>query len=184
MEFERQLIPDIFLIKPKIFSDMRGYFTETFRKDLLELELGYKINFIQENESKSSRGVLRGLHFQLPPFAQAKLVRVSEGRVLDIAVDIRKSSPSFGQHVALELSAKNKKQLFVPRGFAHGFIVLSDTATFTYKVDNCYAPDHDRGIAFDDKSLAINWQLPFELFKLSAKDRCHPTLSNAKDILG
>ena len=184
MKFSSLSIPGLILVELNIHGDNRGYFAETFRQDLLEKATGYKVDFIQENESKSTKGVLRGLHYQLPPYTQAKLVRVTEGAVLDVVLDIRKSSPSFGQHVALELSAKNKKQLFVPRGFAHGFIVLSDSATFTYKVDNCYAPDHDRGIAYDDKSLAINWQLPFELFKLSAKDRCHPTLSDAKDILG
>jgi dTDP-4-dehydrorhamnose 3,5-epimerase len=182
MEFERQLIPDIFLIKPKIFSDMRGYFTETFRKDLLELELGYKINFIQENESKSSRGVLRGLHFQLPPFAQAKLVRVSEGRVLDIAVDIRKSSPSFGMHIAVELSEDNKHQVFIPHGFAHGFVVLSDFATLTYKVDNFYSSQHERGVSFDDTSLEIDWQLDSNQLILSSKDKEHPFLSDSIEL--
>jgi dTDP-4-dehydrorhamnose 3,5-epimerase len=182
MEFERQLIPDILLIKPKIFSDMRGYFSETFRKDLLELELGYKINFIQENESKSSRGVLRGLHFQLPPFAQAKLVRVSEGRVLDVAVDIRKSSPSFGMHITVELSEDNKHQVFIPHGFAHGFVVLSDFATLTYKVDNFYSSQHERGVSFDDTSLEIDWQLDSNQLILSSKDKEHPFLSDSIEL--
>ena len=182
MQFERQLIPDIFLIKPKIFSDNRGYFTETFRQDLLERELGYKINFIQENESKSSRGVLRGLHFQLPPFAQAKLVRVSEGRVLDVAVDIRKSSPSFGMHITVELSEDNKHQVFIPHGFAHGFVVLSDFATLTYKVDNFYSSQHERGVSFDDTSLEIDWQLDSNQLILSSKDKEHPFLSDSIEL--
>jgi dTDP-4-dehydrorhamnose 3,5-epimerase len=182
MEFERQLIPDIFLIKPKIFSDKRGYFTETFRQDLLELELGYKINFIQENESKSSKGVLRGLHYQIPPFSQSKLVRVIEGRVLDVAVDIRTDSSTFGQHVALELSDSNKYQVFIPHGFAHGFIVLSDFAVFNYKVDNFYSPDHDYGIAFNDKNLGIDWQLDSNQLILSVKDKEHPFLSDSIEL--
>ena len=163
-------------------DDDRGYFFETFRQDLFEDAIGYKINFVQDNESKSLKGVLRGLHYQLSPYAQAKLVRVIEGSVLDVAVDIRKSSPTFGQHVAVELTAENKHQLFVPHGFAHGFIVLSDSATFAYKVDNYYAPEQDRGIAFNDKELAIDWQLPLEILQLSDKDKTHPSLANAKDL--
>lgn len=170
------------LIKPTVHGDKRGYFVETFRQDLFEKAIGYQVNFIQDNESKSTHGVLRGLHYQLPPYTQAKLVRVIEGSVLDVAVDIRKSSPTFGQHVALELTAENKHQLFVPHGFAHGFIVLSDSATFTYKVDNYYAPKHDRGIAFDDAKLDINWRLTSEAFQLSDKDRNHPNLSDALDL--
>ena len=126
--------------------------------------------------------MLRGLHYQLPPYTQAKLVRVIEGSVLDVAVDIRKSSPTFGQHVSLELTAQNKHQLFVPYGFAHGFVVLSESATFAYKVDNYYAPEHDRGITFDDKELKINWKLSAEELKLSDKDKTHPTLENTKDL--
>ena len=182
MEFERQLIPDIFLIKPKIFSDKRGYFTETFRQDLLELELGYKINFIQENESKSSRGVLRGLHYQIPPFSQAKLVRVIEGRVLDVAVDIRTNSATFGQFVSIELSDVNKYQVFIPHGFAHGFIVLSNYAVFNYKVDNFYSPDHDRGIAFNDTNLGIDWQIPSNEIIVSKKDSNQPLLSDNNQL--
>jgi dTDP-4-dehydrorhamnose 3,5-epimerase len=165
-----------------VHDDDRGYFFETFRQDLFEDAIGYKINFVQDNESKSLKGVLRGLHYQLSPYAQAKLVRVIEGSVLDVAVDIRKSSPTFGQHVAVELTAENKHQLFVPHGFAHGFIVLSDSATFAYKVDNYYAPEQDRGIAFNDKELAIDWQLPLEILQLSDKDKTHPSLANAKDL--
>ena len=182
MKFTSQSIPDVVLIEPTVHGDHRGYFTETFRQDLFEEAVGYQVNFIQDNESKSTKGVLRGLHYQLPPYTQAKLVRVIEGSVLDVAVDIRKSSPTFGQHVAVELTAENKHQLFVPYGFAHGFVVLSDSATFAYKVDNYYAPDHDRGIAFDDKDLAIDWQLPLEILQLSDKDKAYPALANAKDL--
>ena len=182
MKFIPQSIPDALLIEPIVHRDKRGYFVETFRQDMLDQALGYKINFIQDNESKSTRGVLRGLHYQLPPYTQAKLVRVIEGSVLDVAVDIRKSSPTFGQHVAVELTAENKRQLFVPHGFAHGFVVLSDSATFAYKVDNYYAPEHDRGIAFNDKDLAIGWQLPLELLQLSDKDKTHPALADTEDL--
>jgi dTDP-4-dehydrorhamnose 3,5-epimerase len=177
-----QSIEDVILIEPTPHGDDRGYFVETFRQDLLEETIGYKINFVQDNESKSIKGVLRGLHYQLPPYTQAKLVRVIEGSVLDVAVDIRKSSPTFGQHVSLELTAQNKHQLFVPHGFAHGFVVLSDSATFTYKVDNYYAPEHDRGIAFDDEQLKINWQLSAEELQLSDKDKTHPILESTKDL--
>jgi dTDP-4-dehydrorhamnose 3,5-epimerase len=170
------------LIEPTLHGDSRGYFLETFRQDLFKESVGYQVNFIQDNESKSTKGVLRGLHYQLPPYAQAKLVRVIEGSVLDVAVDIRKSSPTFGQHVAVELTSDNKHQLFVPHGFAHGFVVLSDSVTFVYKVDNYYAPEHDRGIAFDDAKLDIDWKLPLELLQLSDKDKAHPTLANAKDL--
>jgi dTDP-4-dehydrorhamnose 3,5-epimerase len=139
------------------------------------------VNFIQDSESKSVKGVLRGLHYQLPPYSQNKLVRVIEGSVLDIAVDIRKSSSTFGQHVAVELTENNKHQLFIPQGFAHGFVVLSDTATLAYKVDNYYAQDHDRGIAFDDEQLAIDWRLPKNDLQLSDKDKNHPNLSDTND---
>jgi dTDP-4-dehydrorhamnose 3,5-epimerase len=182
LKFTPQSIPDVVLIEPTVHGDNRGYFIETFKQDLFEEAVGYQVNFIQDNESKSAKGVLRGLHYQLPPYTQAKLVRVIEGSVLDVAVDIRKSSPTFGQHVAVELTAKNKHQLFVPHGFAHGFIVLSDSATFAYKVDNYYAPKHDRGIAFDDKELAIDWKLPLEALQLSDKDKTHPNLSDTLDL--
>ena len=182
MKFTLQSIPDVILIDPAVHGDNRGYFVETFRQDLFEEVVGYKVNFIQDNESKSSKGVLRGLHYQLPPYTQAKLVRVIEGSVLDVAVDIRKSSPTFGQHVAVELTSDNKNQLFVPHGFAHGFVVLSGSVTFAYKVDNYYAPEYDRGIAFDDKDLAIDWNLPLDTLQLSDKDKNHPTLANAKDL--
>lgn len=163
-------------------QDNRGYFAETFREDLFNDAIGSNINFIQENESRSSRGVLRGLHYQIPPVSQSKLLKVIQGSVLDVAVDIRKSSHTFGQHVALELSAENKLQLFVPSGFAHGFVVLSDTATLSYKVDNYYAQVHERGIAFDDESLKINWQFKSDILKLSDKDKNNPTLANAIDL--
>ncbi len=182
MKFTPQTIPDVILVEPSIHGDNRGYFTETFRQDLFEEAIGYKVNFIQDNESKSTKGVLRGLHYQLPPYTQAKLVRVIKGSVLDIAVDIRRSSSTFGQHVAAELTVDNKHQLFIPCGFAHGFVVLSDSAIFSYKVDNYYAPKHDRGIIFNDKDLAIDWQLSLEELKLSDKDKTQPTLSNAQDL--
>ena len=182
MKFTPQSIPDVILIEPTIHGDDRGYFVETFRQDLFEEAIGYKVNFIQDNESKSSKGVLRGLHYQLPPYSQAKLVRVIEGRVLDVAVDMRKSSATFCQHVAVELTAQNKHQLFVPHGFAHGFIVLSNSATVAYKVDNYYAPEYDRGIAFNDAQLKIDWQLSTEELRLSDKDKTYSSLVNAKDL--
>lgn len=178
MEFIKKSIPEVILIKPKVFGDDRGYFTETFRQDKFEAAVGHSVNFIQDNESKSSKGVLRGLHFQLPPFAQSKLVRVIDGKVLDVAVDIRQGSPTFGQYVTAELSAENKHQLFVPRGFAHGFVVLSDTAVFAYKVDNYYSPECDRGLAFDEPSLNIDWQIASSELKLSEKDQKQPNLAN------
>lgn len=182
MKIIPQSIADVILIELAIHGDHRGYFVETFRQDFLEDVIGYKVNFVQDNESKSLKGVLRGLHYQLAPYSQAKLVRVIEGKVLDVAVDLRESSPTFGQYTSVELSAQNKYQLFVPRGFAHGFVVLSHSATFAYKVDNYYAPEHDRGIAFDDEQLRINWQLSTKELKLSDKDKTHPSLANAKDL--
>ena len=176
MQFKPQSIPDVIVIEPQIHGDERGYFAETFRQDKLEQALGYRVNFVQDNESKSSKGVLRGLHFQSAPHAQSKLVRVIEGSVLDVAVDIRKGSSTFGQHIAVELSGDNKKQLFIPRGFAHGFVVLTDTVTFAYKVDNYYSHECERGLAFDDKQLNINWRLEADELKLSAKDIKQPTL--------
>jgi len=181
MQYIPQSIPDVFVIEPKVHGDHRGYFVETYRQDKLEEALGYKVNFVQDNESKSTKGVLRGLHFQLAPHAQTKLVRVIEGAVLDVAVDIRKGSPTFGEYVAVELSADNKKQLFVPRGFAHGFVVLTETATFAYKVDNYYSPECDRGLAFNDKALNIDWQLDTSSLLLSEKDMKQPLLSELPD---
>ena len=177
MTFTRTEIPDVVVIEPTVHGDSRGYFVETFRQDKLEEFLGYKINFCQDNESKSSKGVLRGLHYQLPPHAQTKLVRVIQGRVLDVAVDIRRNSPTFGKYVAVLLSAENKKQLLVPRGFAHGFVVLEDDTVFAYKVDNYYSPQCDRGIAFDDKNLNIDWILNHNELNLSAKDTKQPKLN-------
>lgn len=182
MTFTRTNIPDVIILEPKVHGDTRGYFVEIFRGDKLEEFLGYKINFCQDNESRSSHGVLRGLHYQLPPHAQTKLVRVIEGAVLDVAVDIRVGSPTFGQHVAVELSGDNKKQMLIPRGFAHGFVVLSETCTFAYKVDNYYSLECDRGIAFDDPSLAIDWRLAHDQLQLSAKDTKQPLLSETKDL--
>ena len=182
MHFIRTEIPDVVIIEPTVHGDERGYFVETFRADKLEDFLGYKINFCQDNESKSSRGVLRGLHYQLAPAAQTKLVRVIQGKVLDVAVDIRKGSPTFGKHVAVELTSENKRQLLVPRGFAHGFVVLEDDTIFAYKVDNYYSPENDRGIAFDDKALSIEWQVPYSELNLSAKDKVQPKLAETNDI--
>jgi len=178
MKFIPQAIPEVMLIEPKVHGDHRGYFVETFRQDKFEAALGYQVNFCQDNESKSTQGVLRGLHFQLPPFAQSKLVRVIEGEVLDVAVDIREGSPTYGQVVTALLNETNKHQLFIPRGFAHGFLVLSETATFAYKVDNYYTPECDRGLAYNDPQLNIDWKLPKELLKLSEKDQKQPGLVN------
>ncbi|MCT7527157.1 dTDP-4-dehydrorhamnose 3,5-epimerase [Aliarcobacter cryaerophilus] len=182
MRYTRTNIADVVICEPSIHGDDRGYFVETFRQDKLEEFLGYKIDFCQDNESKSSKGVLRGLHYQLPPFAQTKFVRVIQGKVLDVAVDIRKDSPTFGKHVAVELSGENKKQLLVPRGFAHGFVVLEDDTIFAYKVDNYYSPENDRGIAFNDPSLNIDWVLNFNELKLSEKDTKQPLLKDAQDL--
>ena len=182
MTFIRTKIEDVVILEPQVHGDDRGYFVETFRENKLEEFLGYKINFCQDNESKSSKGVLRGLHYQLAPHAQTKLVRVIQGSVLDVAVDIRKNSPTFGQHIAVELSATNKKQLLVPRGFAHGFVVLEDDTVFAYKVDNYYSPECDRGIAFDDEALAIDWILDISELNLSAKDKVQPKLNETDDL--
>lgn len=182
MRFTRTEIPDVVIIEPKVHGDSRGYFMETFRLDKLEEFLGYKIEFCQDNESKSSYGVLRGIHYQLPPHAQTKLVRVIEGAVLDVAVDIRKGSPTFGKYVAVELSKDNRRQLLIPRGFAHGFVVLSETCTFVYKVDNYYNQECDRGIAFDDTDLDIAWQIATEHICLSAKDMRQPKLKETDEL--
>ncbi|NOZ35749.1 MAG: dTDP-4-dehydrorhamnose 3,5-epimerase [Chlorobi bacterium] len=170
MKFIKTEIPDLVIIEPVVIGDDRGYFFESFKKDEFEKEIG-KIDFVQENESKSSRGVLRGLHFQRPPFTQAKLVRAVLGEVLDVAVDIRTDSPTFGQYVSVILSGENKRQFYIPGGFAHGFVVLSETAVFQYKVDNIYAPDYDDGIIYNDPDLNIDWKLPEEMIKLSKKDK-------------
>jgi dTDP-4-dehydrorhamnose 3,5-epimerase len=180
--FTHQSIADIILVSPTIHGDTRGYFMETFRQDLFEEFIGYRINLVQDNESKSSKGVLRGLHYQIQPYSQSKLIRVLQGSILDVAVDIRRSSPTFGKHVSVKLTSENKHQLFIPKGFAHGFIVLSDEATITYKVDNYYSKEHDRGIAFDDKELKIDWIIPDENISLSEKDKIQPNLKDALEL--
>ena len=169
MKFIKTKIEGLTIIEPKIFGDDRGYFLETYNQETFG-----SITFVQDNESKSSYGVLRGLHYQEPPFEQAKLVRVIQGSVLDVAVDIRKNSPTFGKHVSIELNDQNKKQLFIPTGFAHGFVVISETAIFSYKVDNYYNREFDRGIAFNDKVLDINWRIKKSEIKISKKDNYHP----------
>lgn len=169
MEFKELDIKGVWLIEPKRFGDARGYFCETFKLSEFESHIG-KVGFVQDNESLSTRGVLRGLHFQRGEWSQAKLVRVSQGRVLDVAVDLRGGSPTYGQHVAVELSRDNGRQMFIPRGFAHGFVVLSDEAQFQYKVDNVYAPQSEATLRFDDPALGIDWPIAKEEMKLSEKD--------------
>ncbi|MDR0537090.1 MAG: dTDP-4-dehydrorhamnose 3,5-epimerase [Tannerellaceae bacterium] len=184
MKYIETHIPDVRIIEPEIFHDCRGYFFETYRMDELNQSIGHMVNFIQENESCSSKGVLRGLHFQLNPYSQAKLVRVIKGTVLDVVVDLRKCSHSFGQHVAVELSEENKRQLFIPRGFAHGFHVLSDEVVFTYKVDNSYRPDAERCIRYNDPDLNIDWKIPCGSTPiLSAKDMNAPLLAESNSDL-
>ena len=169
MEYIKTELEGVYLIQPKVFEDKRGYFLESFKQDEFNANVG-EINFVQDNESKSTMGVLRGLHYQKGEHSQAKLVRVIRGQVLDVAVDLRKNSPTFGKHIAVELSEDNKTQLFIPRGFAHGFLVMSQEAVFTYKVDNVYAPQSEASIMWNDKTLNIKWpQLPCE-FSLSEKD--------------
>lgn len=180
MEFTRTSIPDVVICEPKVFGDHRGYFMESFKQNALDNFLGFKIKFCQDNESSSTKGVLRGLHYQTNGYEQTKLVRVIQGSVIDVAVDIRKGSPTFGQHVAVELSADNKKQLLVPKGFAHGFIVLSDTAIFSYKVDAPYSFENEKGLAYNDPSLNIDWKLNQEKLILSEKDTQNPILENAE----
>ena len=177
MEVIKTDIEGLVIIEPKIFGDARGYFFESFSQREFEAKVR-KVNFVQDNESMSSYGVMRGLHFQRPPFAQSKLVRCVKGRVLDVAVDIRKGSPTYGQHVAVELSEDNHRQFFVPRGFAHGFVVLSETAVFQYKCDNFYAPEADGGINIKDDALGIDWQIPMEKAILSEKDLKHVSLKD------
>jgi dTDP-4-dehydrorhamnose 3,5-epimerase len=179
MNYIQTEIEGVFIIEPKVFKDSRGYFMEAWKQEEFNEHVG-KTNFIQDNESKSSFGVLRGLHYQKGSLSQAKLVRVIKGRVLDVAVDIRKSSPTFGKHVKIELSEDNKRQLFIPRGFAHGFLVLSDEAIFTYKVDNPYAPQAEAGIRWDDPALAIEWPIDFSQVLTSDKDLKHPLMKEAE----
>ena len=177
MEIIKTAIESLVIIEPKVFKDSRGYFFESFSQREFE-EKVRKINFVQDNESMSSYGVMRGLHFQRPPFTQSKLVRCVKGRVLDVAVDIRKGSPTYGQHVAGELTEDNHRQFFVPRGFAHGFAVLSETAIFQYKCDNFYHPEADGGISILDDSLGIDWKIPTEHANLSEKDTKHAMLKD------
>ena len=177
MEVIQTNIEGVFIIEPKVFKDARGYFFESFSQREFEQKVR-KINFVQDNESKSVYGVMRGLHFQAPPFAQSKLVRCVRGRVLDVAVDIRRGSPTYGQHVAVELSEDNHRQFFIPRGFAHGFAVLSETAVFQYKCDNFYHPEADGGISILDSSLGIDWRIPTEHAILSDKDTKHQLLKD------
>ena len=169
MEIIKTSIEGLVIIQPKVFEDERGYFMESFKESFVK-EKFPDIHFIQDNESKSSFGVLRGIHFQQPPYEQTKLVRVIEGEVLDVAVDIRKHSPTYGKWESIKLSGENKKQFFIPKGFAHGFLVLSEKAVFSYKVDNPYYPEHERGIKYNDPDLSINWPLPSNQIQLSLKD--------------
>lgn len=177
MKVSQTEIAGVVIIEPDLFRDARGYFFESFSEQVFR-EKVCDTRFIQDNESRSVYGVVRGLHYQLSPFAQSKLVRVIEGAILDVAVDIRKGSPTFGKHVALELTAENKKQLFIPRGFAHGFSVLSPVAVVQYKCDNYYAPEYEGSIAFDDPALGIEWRIPSEKMILSEKDKNHPGLAD------
>lgn len=174
-------IPGVVIIEPKVFGDERGYFMESWSQKDFD-ERVRPIRFVQDNESKSRYGVLRGLHFQKGKDAQSKLVRVIQGRVLDVAVDIRRGSPTFGKHVSVELTAENHRQLFIPRGFAHGFIVLSDEAVFQYKCDNLYAPQSEGSIIWNDPALGIDWIIPEADIMLSPKDRCHPSLSCCPEL--
>lgn len=178
MKYKNTEIEGVYIIEPEVYNDARGYFFEAWKKAEFEEHIG-KVNFIQDNESKSSYGVLRGLHYQKGDFSQAKLVRVIKGCVVDVAVDIRKSSPTFGKHVMVELSEENKRQFFIPRGFAHGFLVLSDEAIFTYKVDNVYAPKHEASIRWNDESIAINWPIAHEKVLTSEKDLKANSLNEA-----
>ncbi|OSY88142.1 dTDP-4-dehydrorhamnose 3,5-epimerase [Tenacibaculum holothuriorum] len=169
MHFIKTNIPEVIIIEPRVFNDQRGYFFESFNQKEFEENIG-EVSFVQDNESKSIKGVLRGLHFQKPPYAQAKLVRCIQGKVLDVIVDLRKNSLTYGKHVTVELSEENKRQVFVPRGFAHGYIVISEEAVFAYKVDNYYAPKYDSGIIWNDTTLNIDWKLKEEEVILSSKD--------------
>ena len=176
MEVIKTAIEDVLIIEPRVFGDARGYFFESFNAKEFAEKTGIQVVFVQDNESMSHYGVLRGLHYQQPPFAQSKLVRVVKGSVLDVAVDIRKGSPTYGQYVAVELSAENHRQFYMPKGIAHGFSVLSDEVIFQYKCDDFYAPQSEGSIAWDDPDLAIDWQLPVDKIILSEKDRHHPYL--------
>lgn len=171
-------LPGVVILEPRLFRDDRGYFFESYSQREFDEKVA-PVRFVQDNESRSTYGVVRGLHFQKPPHAQAKLVRVIEGRVLDVAVDIRRGSPTFGRHVAVELTEENHRQFFIPRGFAHGFSVLSEVALFQYKCDNAYAPQSEGALAWNDPDLAIDWRIPSDKIILSEKDRHHPRLHGA-----
>lgn len=177
MEVKETAIPGVLIIEPRVFTDARGYFFESFSQREFDEKVG-KVRFVQDNESMSSYGVMRGLHFQRPPYSQAKLVRCVKGRVLDVAVDLRKGSPTYGQHVAAELSAENHRQFFIPKGFAHGFAVLSETAVFQYKCDEFYHPEADGGVSILDDSLGIDWRIPVQDVILSEKDTRHMRLAD------
>jgi len=179
MDYKETSIKGVYIIEPRVFNDARGYFFEAWKKEEFEQHVGH-VEFLQDNESKSGYGVLRGLHYQKGDMAQAKMVRVIKGRVLDVAVDLRRHSETFGQHVMVELSDENKRQLFIPRGFAHGFLVLSDEAIFTYKVDNVYAPQAEAGIRWDDPQLAIDWPIDLGKVQTSDKDLRLPLLRDAE----
>lgn len=182
MEYLKTEIEGVYVLEPRVFRDARGYFFESWRQADFDQHIGRHVEFIQDNESKSSYGVLRGLHYQKGEYSQAKLVRVIRGRVLDVAVDIRKSSPTFGKYVAVELSEDNKRQLFIPRGFAHGFLVLSDEAVFTYKVDNVYAPQHEASIRWNDKDINIEWPISADDVFTSEKDLLKATSLKDADV--
>ena len=183
MKFIPQSIPEVLLIEPIIHKDNRGYFIETFRQSLFDKAIGYKVDFVQDNESKSiSKRVLRGLHFQSPPHTQGKLVRVISGSVLDVAVDIRRNSKTFSKYVAIELNEENKNQLFIPRGFAHGFVVLSKSATILYKVDAYYSAKHNEGIAYNDSDINIDWGFSDNEIILSEVDKNYPTLAKSDKL--
>ena len=182
MNFIETKLKGCFIIEPKVFLDERGFFMESFNENTFQEGIGSKVHFVQDNQSFSSKGVLRGLHYQTGNYAQAKLVRVLQGEVLDVAVDLRPDSPTYGQHETLLLTAENKKQFYIPRGFAHGFLVVSDTATFFYKCDNFYNKESEGGIFFDDPTLGIDWNFPKSELIISEKDQHLPTLSNAKKV--
>lgn len=183
MNIIKTTLEGVLIIEPSVFGDERGYFYESFNAKRFQEQTGIEVNFIQDNESKSKYGVVRGLHFQSGEYAQAKLVHVAKGRILDIAVDIREKSPTFGQYIAVELSDVNHRQLFIPRGFAHGFSVLSEDAVFQYKCDNYYNPQSERGILWNDPSIGIDWQLPVSDIILSEKDKKHPLLKDLCESL-
>lgn len=184
MIFKKTNISGVVICKPNIFGDERGYFFESFNKLAFEKFIGHEIDFCQDNESRSNHGVLRGLHFQRPPFTQSKLVRVIEGSVLDVIVDLREDSETFGKSLSIKLNGKSKEQLFVPKGLAHGFIVLSEEAVFSYKVDNYYAPDYEDGVIYNDKTLDIDWNVNVKNIKLAEKDMSHKYFEDAYKFSG